>query len=217
MLAKRRSLLTLRRTGPPALAVRLLLDNLGPGRRPAHRDAAQLLPGLLHRDEGILEPVLQLSHNAVPIYLGAAGDLLGIALGPVYDLPSPTLRAPEQLRLRDYSVRVVVGILDYALGLLLGRSYYGPALAANSLGLTQLRGQRSPELVQHHKQIRPVHDGPSFAHRYAGCILNDRIQLVQNPAYVLHVLSHGPNPSMLSQATPAFLKVFFDALPHCQV
>src|SRR5918994_3729784 len=216
MLAKRRSLLTLRRTGPPALAVRLL-DNLGPGRGPAHRDAAQLLPGLLHRDERILEPVLQLPHNAVPINLGAAGDLLGVALGPVYDLPSPTLRAPEQLRLRDHSVGVVVGFLDYALGLLLGRSYRGTALPANRLGLSQLRGQRSPQLVQHHKQIRPIDDGPSFAHRYAGCILNDRIQLVQNSAYVLHVLSHGPNPSTLSQATPAFLKVFFDALPHCQV
>src|ERR671911_961513 len=220
MLAKRSktSLQTsLGRARPPALTVGLLLDDLGPGRRPVYGDTAQLLPGLLHRDKRVLEPVLQLPHDAVPVNLGPAGDLLGVALRPVYDLSGPTLGSPVELRLGDHRVSVLVGFLDYALGLLLCRSDRGPAFPAKRLGFSQFRGQRSPQLVQHHKQIRPIDNGPSFAHRYAGCILNNRLQLVQYSAYLLHVFSHGPNPSTLLQPTLGFLKVFFDALPHCQV
>src|SRR5215211_855822 len=208
---------SLGRARPPALIVGLLLDDLGPGRRPVYGDTAQLLPGLLPRDERVLEPVLQLPHNAVPINLRTAGDLLGVALRPVYCLSSPTLGPPEELRLGDHRVGLVVGFLDYALGLLLCRSDRGPAFPAKRLSFGQLRGQRSPQLVQHHKQIRPIDNRPSFAHRYAGCILNDRLQLIQHSAYVLHVFSHGSNPSTLLQPTLGFLKVFFDALPHCQV
>src|ERR671920_2137283 len=79
MLAKRRSLFALRRAYLPALAVGLLLDDFGAVSGPAHGDAAQFLPRLLHRDKRVLEPVLQLSHNAVPVHLGTAGDLLGVA------------------------------------------------------------------------------------------------------------------------------------------
>src|SRR5215210_229844 len=128
----------------PALAVGLLLYDLGFARRPAHGDAAQLLPRLLHRDERVLEPVLQLAHDAVPVHLGAAGDLLGVALGTVYDLSGPTLRAPVELRLGNHRVSTMMGFLDYALGLLLCRSDGGPAFPAKRLGLSQLRGQRSP-------------------------------------------------------------------------
>src|SRR5215212_9466783 len=215
MLARRlRNLFaSLRRAGVPAATFGLLLEDLGLACGPAYGDAAQLLAGLLHGDERVLEPILQLLHDAVPIHLGATGDLLGVALRPVYNLPGPALRAPAELRLGDHRVRAMVGLFDYPLGLLLGRSDCGPALPAKRLRLRQLGGQRSPSLVQHHKQVRPVNDGPPFAHRYAGCILNNRLQLVQYPAYVLHVFSHGPNPNTLLQATLAFLKVFFDALP----
>src|SRR5215210_3640661 len=144
MLAKRHSLLALRRARPPTLSVGLLLDDLGPGRRPVHGHTAQLLPGLLHRDERVLEPVLQLPHDAVPVNLGTAGDLLGVALRPVYDLTGPTLGPSEELRFGDHRVCVAVGFLDYALGLLLCRSDRGPAFPTKRLSFSQLRGQRSP-------------------------------------------------------------------------
>src|SRR5215210_7691986 len=144
MLAKRLRLFALGRAYLPALAVDLLLDDLGTVGGPAHGDAAQFLPRLLHRDERVLEPVLQLPHYAVPIYFGTAGDLLGVAFRPVQDLSGPTLRTPVELRLRDHRVGAVVSFVDYALGLLLGRSYCGPAFPAKRLRLRQLRGQRSP-------------------------------------------------------------------------
>src|ERR671920_1692403 len=113
MLAKRSltSLQPLGRARPPAPTVGLLLDDLGPGRRPVHGHTAQLLSGLLHRDERVLEPVLQLPHDAVPVNLGTAGDLLGVALRPVYDLTSPTLGPPEKLRLGDHRLSVAVCFL----------------------------------------------------------------------------------------------------------
>src|SRR5918995_6775169 len=145
MLTKRsRPLCRLGRARPPALAVGLFLNDLGPGRRPAHRHTAQLLSGLLHREERVLEPVLQLTHDTVPVNLRTAGHLLGVALRPVYDLSGPTLGPPEKLRLGDHRVSVAVGFLDYALGLLLFRSDRGPAFPAKRLGFSQLRGQRSP-------------------------------------------------------------------------
>jgi hypothetical protein len=109
-----------------------------------HGHTAQFLSGLLHRDERVLEPVLQLPHDAVPVNLGTAGDLLGVALRPVYDLTSPTLGPSDELRLGDHRIGVAVGFLDYALGLLLCRSDRGPAFPAKRLGFSQLRGQRSP-------------------------------------------------------------------------
>src|SRR5215208_3924760 len=135
---------SLGRARPPAPTFGLLLDDLGPGRRPVHGHTAQFLSGLLHRDERVLEPVLQLPHDAVPVNLGTAGDLLGVALRPVYDLTGPTLAPPEKLRLGDHGVSVVVSFLDYALGFLLCRSDRGPAFPAKRLGFSQLRGQRSP-------------------------------------------------------------------------
>src|SRR5688500_20244276 len=100
MLAKRsRPLCKLGRACPPALAVGLFLDNLGPGRRPAHGHTTQLLPGLLHREERVLEPVLQLPHDTVPVNLGTAGHLLGVALRPIYDLSGPALGPPDAPRL----------------------------------------------------------------------------------------------------------------------
>src|SRR5687768_18590048 len=105
MLAKRfLPLCELGRTRPPALTVGLLFDDVGPGRRPVHGDTAQLLPGLLHRDERVLEPVLQLPHNAIPVDLRTAGDLLGVALGPVNYLSGPALGPPEDFRLGDLPV-----------------------------------------------------------------------------------------------------------------
>src|SRR5829696_1387566 len=118
MLAKRSktSLQTsLGRARPPAPTFGLLLDDLGPGRRPVHGHTAQFLSGLLHRDERVLEPVLQLPHDAVPVNLGTAGDLLGVALRPPYDLTSPTLGPSDELRLGDHRISVAVGFLDYAL------------------------------------------------------------------------------------------------------
>src|SRR5829696_5928761 len=136
--------MSLGRARLPTLAVGVLFDDPRLARGPAHGYTAQLLPGLLHRDERVLEPVLQLPHDTVPVYFGAAGYLLGVALRPVYDLSGPTLRAPEELHLGDHRVSAMVGFLDYALGLLLGRSDCGPAFPAKRLGLRQLRGQRSP-------------------------------------------------------------------------
>src|SRR5215213_2288961 len=136
--------MSLGRARLPPLAVGVPFDDLGLARWPLHGDTAQLLPGLLHRDERVLEPVLQLAHDTVPVHLGAARDLLGVALRPVYDLSGPTLGAPEELRLGDHRVGAMVGFLDYALGLLLCRSDCGPTFPAKRLGLGQLGGQRSP-------------------------------------------------------------------------
>src|SRR5215216_5385239 len=147
MLAKRSKTplqTSLGRAHLPALAVVLLFDDLRLVRSPAYRHAAYLLPGLLHRDERVLEPGLQLPHDPVPVYLGATGDLLSVALRPVYDLSGPTLRTPVEFCLGDHRVSLVVGFLDYALGLLLGRSNRGPAFPAERLGLRQLWGQGSP-------------------------------------------------------------------------
>src|SRR5215203_2667288 len=132
------------RAGVPAAALGLLLHDLRLACRPAHGDAAQLLAGFLHGDERILEPVLQLLHHAIPVHLGAARDLLGVALRSAYDLPGPALRATHELRLGDHRVRAMVGFFDYTLCLLLGRSDCGPTLPAKRLCLRQLRGQRSP-------------------------------------------------------------------------
>ena len=48
--------------------------------------------------------------------------------------------------------------------------------------------------VIRYKQIGPINHRPTFTYRYARSVANDRIQLVQNPAYVLHILSHDYEP-----------------------
>src|SRR5918993_3677713 len=139
MLAKRsRPLCNLGRARPPALAVGLILDDLGPGRRPAYGHPTQLLPGLLHRNERVLEPVLQLPHDPIPVNLGTAGHLLAVALRPVYALSGPPLGPPEELRPGNHRISVLVSFLDNALGLLLRRSDRGPAFPAKRLGFSQL-------------------------------------------------------------------------------
>src|SRR5215207_6966322 len=133
------------RTRLPALpvAASLFLDNLG-ARGPPYGDAAQLLARLPNGQDGILEPVLQLPHDPVPVHLRAADHLFGVALSPLYDLASPPLGASVQLRLRHALVRAMARVLDDALGLLLGRRNYGPTLPPDLLRLRQLPGQRSP-------------------------------------------------------------------------
>ena len=101
---------------------------------------------------------LELDQHAGRVLVGAAADLVGLALAVGDDLLGLDLRGARQLALLDQERCLLLGAREDALGLFLGTLDDALGFLVDALGLADLFGHGNAQLVEQIERARLVDD-----------------------------------------------------------